>query len=302
MTIDLFPEDIGKGSRNWGMPYMGSKNEIAWEVVQAMPKADVFVDLFCGGCAITHAAIVSKRWNRFVLNDIRPTADAFIRSIFTDLKEYERCVTRAEFKQSEDIIVKMLWSFGNDCSTYLWGSDIEQIKCNAVRMLTAKTLKERHDCFMRFVRDIENYKGFLESLQRLQRLNSLQSLQRLQRLNSLQSLQHLQRLNSLQSLQRDYMEVEIPRGSVVVYCDIPYKNTSGYCREFDHEKFYKWFGSLDVPAFISEYDAPFTLVAQFNKRVKKSANGKNSGTIEGLEKLYFNGTREDYARLMEKGV
>ena len=278
MTLDLFPEDIGKGSRNWGMPYMGSKNEIAWEVVQAMPKADVFVDLFCGGCAITHAAIVSKRWNKFVLNDIRPTADAFIRSIFTDLKEYERCVTRAEFKQSEDIIVKMLWSFGNDCSTYLWGSDIEQIKCNAVRMLTAKTLKERHDCFMRFVRDLENYKGSLESLQRLQRLNSLQSLQ------------------------RDYMEVEIPRGSVVVYCDIPYKNTSGYCREFDHEKFYKWFGSLDVPAFISEYDAPFTLVAQFDKRVNKSANGKNSKTIEGLEKLYFNGTREDYARLMEKGV
>ena len=278
MTIDLFPEDIGKGSRNWGMPYMGSKNEIAWEVVQAMPKADVFVDLFCGGCAITHAAIVSKRWNKFVLNDIRPTADAFIRSIFTDLKEYERCVTRAEFKQSEDIIVKMLWSFGNDCSTYLWGSDIEQIKCNAVRMLTAKTLKERHDCFMRFVRDIENYKGSLESLQRLQRLNSLQSLQ------------------------RDYMEVEIPRGSVVVYCDIPYKNTSGYCREFDHEKFYKWFGALDVPAFVSEYDAPFTLVAQFDKRINKSANGKNSGTIEGLEKLYFNGTREDYARLMEKGV
>lgn len=278
MTIDLFPEDIGKGSRNWGMPYMGSKNDIAWEVVQAMPKAYVFVDLFCGGCAITHAAIVSKRWNKFILNDIRPTADAFIRSIFTDLKEYERCVTRAEFKQSEDIIVKMLWSFGNDCSTYLWGSDIEQIKCNAVRMLTAKTLKERHDCFMRFVRDIENYKG------------------------SLESLQSLQRLNSLQSLQSDYMEVEIPRGSVVVYCDIPYKNTSGYCREFDHEKFYKWFGSLDVPAFVSEYDAPFTLVAQFDKRVNKSANGKNSGTIEGLEKLYFNGTREDYARLMEKGV
>lgn len=278
MNLDLFPEDIGKGSRNWGMPYMGSKNEIAWEVVQAMPKADVFVDLFCGGCAITHAAIVSKRWNKFVLNDIRPTADAFIRSIFTDLKEYERCVTRAEFKRSEDIIVKMLWSFGNNCSGYLWGSDIEQIKCNAVRMLTAKTLKERHDCFMRFVREIDNYKGSLESLQRLQRLNSLQSLQ------------------------RDYMEVEIPRGSVVVYCDIPYKNTGGYGREFDHEKFYKWFGSLDVPAFLSEYDAPFTLVAQFDKRVNMSASRKNSGTIEGLEKLYFNGTREDYARLMEKGV
>lgn len=34
---------------------MGSKSKIAADIVATLPPADTFVDLFAGGCAITHA-------------------------------------------------------------------------------------------------------------------------------------------------------------------------------------------------------------------------------------------------------
>ena len=55
------------------------------------------------------------------------------------------------------------------------------------------------------------------------------------------------------------------------------------------------FANFQKPAFLSEYSAPFTLVAQFDKT---SIFGSNTGKIEGIEKLYFNGTLDEYKRLM----
>ena len=44
----------------YGVPYLGSKSRIAPWVVERLPSAETFVDLFAGGCAVTHAAL-SKR-------------------------------------------------------------------------------------------------------------------------------------------------------------------------------------------------------------------------------------------------
>lgn len=44
---------------NYGVPYMGSKNRIAKDIIAKLPTGKRFVDLFAGGCAITHAAILS---------------------------------------------------------------------------------------------------------------------------------------------------------------------------------------------------------------------------------------------------
>ncbi len=55
---------------NYGLPYKGSKNTIAPWVVEHLPSAGTLVDLFCGGCAVTHAAMLSGRWDRYIANDI----------------------------------------------------------------------------------------------------------------------------------------------------------------------------------------------------------------------------------------
>ena len=64
------------------MPYQGSKNRIARRLVDALPPAPVLYDVFCGGCAVTHAAMLSGKYQRFVINDRRGwLPDAFRKAI-----------------------------------------------------------------------------------------------------------------------------------------------------------------------------------------------------------------------------
>ena len=58
------------------------------------------------------------------------------------------------------------------------------------------------------------------------------------------------------------------------------------------------FASLDKPAFLSEYDAPFNAVASFDKAQNMAASVGSTGKKESLEKLYFNGSINDYKRIM----
>ena len=295
MQTELFKDDCGKGTKNWGMPWMGSKSDIAWQVVNAIPKGETFVDLFFGGGAITHAAMVSKRWNNFIANDILGTPDIFIKAVRGELKGYDRFVSRSEFKASDDIVVKMLWSFGYDLKSYMWSPENERLKGIATQMLTAKTLESRRMYFKNFIgalkkEDIQN----IDSLQWIEKIKRLESLEGLKRLQSLKGLEMLERL---QGLKCDYRDVTIPVGGVV-YCDIPYKGTSGYIGGFDHEAFYEWFSSLKVPAFCSEYDAPFTMVAEWDK-MKKRGNRRTMKPGKIKERLYFNGTIDEYKGLMK---
>ena len=164
-------------------------------------------------------------------------------------------------------------------------------------MLTSKTLESRRMYFRNFIGALK--KEYLQNIDRLQCLENLEKLsplQGLERLERLQSLQGLERLERLQVLKCDYRDVTIPVGGVV-YCDIPYKGTSGYIGGFDHEAFYEWFSSLKVPAFCSEYDAPFTLVAEWDK-LKKRGNRRTMKPGKIKERLYFNGTMDEYKVLM----
>jgi hypothetical protein len=119
-------------------------------------------------------------------------------------------------------------------------------------------------------------------------------LQNLQQLNQLERLQRLERLERLDIFDIDYSEFD------VVYFDIPYKGTNKYDFEFDYDGFFDMFKNLGKPAFLSEYDAPFEAVAQFDKAQNMAASVGSTGKKEGLEKLYFNGSLEQYRELMGK--
>ena len=89
------------------------------------------------------------------------------------------------------------------------------------------------------------------------RLNLMQSLERLE---SLQGLQGLGRLGRLENTHKDYRQVDLPAGCVV-YADPPYKDTSGYSTDFDHDAFYSWAAHCPRPLLISEYDMPREMFA-----------------------------------------
>lgn len=49
---------------------MGSKNKIAKDIIEVLPSGERLVDLFAGGCAITHCGMLSGKWKEFLANDI----------------------------------------------------------------------------------------------------------------------------------------------------------------------------------------------------------------------------------------
>ena len=79
----------------YGLPYKGSKNKIAEWVVNILPSGGTLCDLFCGGCAVTHAAMVSGKYERYIINDIDPIIPAaFVKVITTLLVDEKRGIDR----------------------------------------------------------------------------------------------------------------------------------------------------------------------------------------------------------------
>ena len=280
---------------NYGIPYKGSKNTIAEDIVKCIPRGVKILDACCGGGAFLMAAAMSGRWKFVVGNDRNCATVDLLDAVLINKGQIEynnpEVCTRDDFFNSlqriengeytiQDCVNKFCASFGNDGKTYLYGSDIEEYKVTAERMLTAKTLEERRKSYRKF------YSKFYSKCQEATRLHRLESLQRLQ------SLERLERLERLDIFDIDYSEFDI------VYFDIPYRGTNKYDFEFDYERFYSLFDSLKIPAFLSEYEAPFTVVAKFDKAQNMAASVGSTGKKEGLERLYFNGKIEDYKKLM----
>ena len=114
----------------YGLPYMGSKNKIANWVVDVLPKSERLYDLFCGGCAVTHAAMMRGKYEHYHVNDINNIGGAFCDIIKGKLQPDYRWVSREEFHRLKDTdpIVQIVWSFGNNGRDYLYGKDREELK------------------------------------------------------------------------------------------------------------------------------------------------------------------------------
>ena len=84
-------------------------------------------------------------------------------------------------------------------------------------------------------------------------------------------------------LNKSYCDVDIADGSVV-YCDIPYKNTTSYSAvgEFDHEAFYIWLKEISkrCKVFVSEYEHN---VPDFCEVVWRHESKKDMRDVEGVQ-------------------
>ena len=73
--------------KNFGIGYQGSKNRLAKEIISFLPSADYFVDLFAGGCAITHAALLSGKYKKVITNDIDEAKQMNGMTVFVEDKK-----------------------------------------------------------------------------------------------------------------------------------------------------------------------------------------------------------------------
>lgn len=304
-------------AKKYGVPYQGSKSGIAAKVIGVLPEAKRLYDLFAGGCAISHAALLSGKWELIHANDISGTPRLFLDAVSGKYKDEKRWISREDFfaLKDSDPYVRVCWSFGNNGSSYLYSRVIEPYKraCHCAIVFdewgllaelcpeivdTCKSalagisdIKQRRLAFgpatVRWLRAngtaemVENNPLYNSCHKKKDR--SLESLERLERLERLQSLERLQ------TTQLDYREIKFESDSVI-YADPPYntphsRTKKSYGTAFDFNAFYDWCCEQTVPLFISEYNMPedrFVCVAEFPKQSTLCAT-KN---IRVTERIY----------------
>lgn len=267
---------------NYGIPYMGSKNTIAYKIIDYLPKANNFYDLFCGGCSITHCAMLSKKWQNIYFNDIDgDMPKLFLDSIKGKYKNEKRWISKEDFNKEKDksAYIRCVWSFGNKGTNYLYGKEIEPYK----KAYWYAVMYDDFSLLWALKINIpkvkaNNYKekrlAIARELKKLKKNSRDQALERLERLQSLQSLEALERLQSLQMFTKSYDEVPIKENSVV-YCNIPYENTAEYVNDgFNHKKFYDWAYNQKELVVISSYEVS-------DNRFKRVINLKKNSNLQG---------------------
>ena len=224
---------------NYGLPYQGSKNRIARRLVDALPPAPVLYDVFCGGCAVTHAAMLSGKYQRFVINDRRGwLPDAFRKAIHGGYAHEDRWISREDFERlkSTDAYAALCFSFGNNARTYMYVRPLERYKralhyaifwrdfapwrelCPETADALASGLAPIEDRKQRRIQAGRFIVGSLRAqitdgtltpdilqkpiYRQIRRSKgAMTTVETLQSLQSLESLERLERLQSLQSLQ-----------------------------------------------------------------------------------------------------
>lgn len=314
---------------NYGTPYQGSKSKIAKWVVNNLPSSTNFYDLFAGGCAVTHAALLSGKYINYYANDIWTAPKLFLDAINGKYKNETRWISREEFfeKRLIDPYIQFCWSFGNGGKSYMFSKKIEPWKkalhyaivfrdyslidtydIRLSKIIDASTIhKRRLNCKKNYgmlykiipsatllkdlpykytpkcnpTNTVATHKDICDFL----KIPYKKSLQRLEILQNLESLQSLERLENIKVSQTSYENVLIKPNSVI-YCDIPYRTTSGYnfksCKksdknDFDYETFYKWCKKQKELVIVSEYSMPddFICVNQIEKTVCIQGGNKN---------------------------
>ena len=114
----------------YGIPYQGSKNAIAAHIVaEFLPPSACLVDIFAGGCAITHAALEAG-FHKVIANDISDAPELFAAAARGEYKNEKRWISREDFARlkNKDAYVRYCWSFGNNGDGYMYSVEIEPWK------------------------------------------------------------------------------------------------------------------------------------------------------------------------------
>lgn len=223
-------------AENYGLPYTGSKSRIAHWVIDNLPSGRVLIDAFAGGCAITHRALLSQKWQTIIANDINVKyPQLFADAMRGKYRDERRWISREDFARlkSQDAFVACCWSFSNNLKDYMYSRSIEPYKralhyaivlddfepmqelMPEVAQAVADALHGQNNLHDRrittqniIVKTLKRLTGDNYAHQIIQSnplykkiRHTIRNTPSLNSLNSLESLERLERLQSLQSLE-----------------------------------------------------------------------------------------------------
>ena len=115
--------------KTFGVPYMGSKNASAENIVSMFPRSRRLLDLFGGGASITHAALVSGRFDQVVYNDLDPLMVDMLNRLKDEPLAPLRFVDRVEFKEryQVDPMVFFCWKYPSARIEYKFSRGTEKL-------------------------------------------------------------------------------------------------------------------------------------------------------------------------------
>lgn len=263
---------------NLGLPYKGSKNTIANQIVAQFPRAHSFLDACCGGGAVLEAAYLSGKFDRVEGIDIDEGIITLLNAVFRDFGkidyEHKQLVTAERYKEAvqnratlEDAVDRFIASFGFNGYDYQWGEKRRHLKYLVHQAMTLPTLDERRTAFHGFIRDLIK-SGKIDGSRWSIELSEIKNLGHTEQATNLCRLQKVEQVMSVasQSLQT---ELVISKKSMfdidyepydVIYFDPPYADTKGYDKaKFDFERFHALIDGLvdsGKAVFVSEYKRP----------------------------------------------
>lgn len=231
--------------------------------------------------------MLSDKWDSFLYNDLNEMITGlFLDAVYGKYHDEHRVITREEFNdlKDSDAYIKYIWSFGNNGEAYLWGKNIEEIKCTACHALLDETLNDRRLAYVHFVKMIRETKDPTP--------NRLAPLERLQALTQLEALRRLEALQRLEVSNRDYRKYQHQDGDIV-YCDVPYEQMDkGKCDDygvnFDSLAFYEWAKAQPYQVFFSSYEISDDSFYKVKVKSVASLIGATTNGQKRTEYLYSN--------------
>lgn len=287
--------------------------------MEHLPPAETFVDLFAGGCSVTHAAILSGKYKRFIVNDINAGyVNYFARLARGEEQVVPRWFSKDEYLASDSIYARIVFTFAQKCvKTYIcpgararcWHATFDAVffdewdlfeqeypECLSVAWHECDGVNSYAERWARIKGALARYLSSLSNEERLaaasRNVDYLRMLSRPGRVVPARNnaIERTLRQIGIEGIARDvdllvsscdYRDVIIP-GRSVVYCDPPYRGTdqSGYlCKGFDSVGFYAWASGKGY--YVSEYNAPFTCIAEF-KKVSSLSSSRNKTAVDRL--------------------
>lgn len=262
----------------YGLPIQGSKNRLADRIIELLPPAGHLYDVFAGGGAVSHCALLSGKWGCVHFSDTNDTVVLFRDCMEGNVPDGSEWIGREEFEKRKDFDpwVRLIYSFGTNQRDYLYSRKIEPYKKAVHEMIFAPTPAQRRMRFREVCRLMPLVTG---------RPSDHESTERMQAVQAEFGSVIREWDGRYRMAVADYRDIEILPDSVI-YCDPPYRNKREYRNDtFDYDAFYEWTCLQKVPVYISEFWMPedrFECIASFHRRSTFSATNNRKQEVEKI--------------------